>query len=172
MITDVPGSSIVQTDSSSRDVAVGRAAGARLLDDRWPDRFATVFLLYAALVVVVAIVPPWHRFFAHENDVLSMLTIPVAPGIGYAALLAVMAVALRRRLRVAWWIMLIWWLIVPQVVRILAFVNGAPVVELVLQGIGFLLMLAVTVIALRTRHGTSSRPGACREVWARRSPSS
>lgn len=153
MITDVPGSSVTHPDPTSKKVRRrGRSAAAsRLIDDRWPDRFATIFFVYAALVVILAVVPPWHRFFAHNNDALSMLTIPVAPGVGYAALLMVMGVALRRRLRVAWWLMMVWWLILPQLVRILAFVNGAPVIELVLQGIGFVLILGVIVIAIRTR---------------------
>lgn len=143
-------------------------ARSRQLDDRWPDRFAAVFGLYAVFTTLITIVPRWHRFFAHRNDAVSMLTLPVAPGLGYAALLLVMAVALRRRLRAAWLLMLIWWLIVPQLVRILAFVRGARVVELVLQGIGFVIVLVVIVIAVRTRDQFRARrvPGSLRGAIA------
>lgn len=130
----------------------GRVTGkSRQLDDRWPDRFASVFLLFAVLVAVITLVPSWHRFFARRVDAVSMLTIPVAPGFGYAALLLVMAVALRRRLRAAWWLMLIWWLLIPQIFRVIAVVQGVPLSHGVLQAIGFVLMTAVTVLAVRAR---------------------
>ena len=83
-------------------------------DDRWPDYFALGMLAFALFVFVVALVPPWHRYFAQPNDAVSVLTIPIVPSLVYAALLAVMGVALRRRLRAAWWILVVWWLVLPR----------------------------------------------------------
>src|SRR5262245_30949405 len=88
-------------------------------DDRWPDRFATGMLLAAAFVTVIAVVRPWHHAFLKPDDAISLLLIPIVPSLVYAALLLVMGVALRRRLRAAWWILLGWWLLVPEVTRVL-----------------------------------------------------
>ena len=82
-----------------------RVGGSFLRDDRWPDFFATAMLLASVFVLVVSIVGPWRRYFAREYDWVSILTIPIVPGLVYAALLLVMAEALRRRLRAAWWLL-------------------------------------------------------------------
>ena len=136
-----------------------------LLDDRWPDRFATAMLVASAFVLIITFVPPWHRYFAREWDFISLLTIPQFPGLVYAALLLVMAVGLRRRLRAAWWLLLIWWLILPQLGRI-AFLIGdrTTVVQTVLLIIGLVAMTAVIVLLFRTRSQFSARrvPGNLR----------
>ena len=131
---------------------------SRLRDDRWPDRFAAAMLFFSLFVLVISVVLPWRRYFAHQYDVISMLTIPVLPGFVYAALLAVMAVALRRRLRAAWWLLLIWWLIVPEVIRIVSLATGGSR----LQILGLVLMGAVIVIAIRSRAQFTARgvPGS------------
>ena len=130
---------------TSRERGVQRYLPA---DDRWPDRFASAMFLAAAFVVVVAVVPPWHRYFLQDDDPLSLLTIPIVPGLAYAALLLVMGVALRRRLRAAWWLLLGWWLVIPQIGRILDIVAGHDVV---LASIGFVLISLVTVQLVRVR---------------------
>ena len=94
------------------------------LDDRWPDRFAAVMFLASALVLVSAAIPSLRHYFAQDDDVVSMLTIPIIPNIVYAALLACIAVALHRRLRAAWWVLVIWWLLLPQVGRIVDLADG------------------------------------------------
>ena len=104
---------------------------------------------FALFVFVVALVPPWHRFFARADDVVSVLTIPIVPSLIYASLLAVMGVALRRRLRIAWWILLIWWLVLPELSRVAHIATGDDMP--VLQGIGFVIVLAVIVLAVRAR---------------------
>ncbi len=120
----------------------------RLSDDRWPDRFAGTTYLAAIFVAVVAVVPAWRHYFSRPDDVVSLLTIPIVPSLVYAALLSVIAVALRRRLKAAWWILLAWWLVLPQVARVVAMVEGDNVV---LNATGFALMAAVLAIAIRTR---------------------
>ena len=83
-----------------------RPAPTRTLDDRWPDRFAAVMYAFAAFTVVVSCVADWRAYFARPEDVVSALTIPVVPSLTYAALLAVLGAALRRRIRAAWWLAL------------------------------------------------------------------
>ena len=118
-------------------------------DDRWPDYFALGTLAFALFVFVVAIVPPWHEYFDQADDVVSVLTIPIVPSLIYASLLAVMGVALRRRLRAAWWVLLVWWLILPQLARVEHVISGDQ--KPVLQAIGFVIVLAVIAVAVRAR---------------------
>ena len=134
-------------------------------DDRWPDRFAGAALIFAAFVFVVALVPPWHHYFAQTNDLVSLLLIPIVPSLVYAALLLVMAEALRRRLRTAWWIMVIWWLALPEIGRVIDIVDGDDVA---LNAIGFVLVAAVIVLAVRTRPQFAARrvPGSLRGAIA------
>jgi lysyl-tRNA synthetase, class II len=136
------------TTTDDRSAAArGPGWASRLLDDRWPDRFAAAMLFFSGFVLLITFIPPLRQYFARSYDVVSMLTIPVVPGFVYAALLAVMAVALRRRLRAAWWLLVIWWLIVPELARIASLLTGGPW----LQIIGLVLMGLVTVIAIRSR---------------------
>jgi lysyl-tRNA synthetase class 2 len=134
-----------------------------LRDDRWPDVFATAMLLASAFVLVISLVGPWRRYFAREYDWVSLLTIPIVPGLVYAALLLVLAEALRRRLRAAWWLLTIWWVVFPEVGRILFLLSGrGPVSAIVLQSLGLLLMGFVLVVLIRSRHQFSARrvPGS------------
>jgi lysyl-tRNA synthetase class 2 len=117
-------------------------------DDRWPDQFATGMLVAATFVAVVAVVPPWHRAFLGTDDPVSLLVIPVVPSLVYAALLLVMGVALRRRLRAAWWLLVGWWLVVPELGRVLLLVEGT---EVLLASVGLVVMGVVTVLAVRAR---------------------
>ena len=117
-------------------------------DDRWPDRFAGAALLFAAFVLVVAVVPPWRDYFSRPDDIVSVLLIPIVPSLVYSALLLVMAEALRRRLRAGWWVMVIWWLVLPEVGRVTRFVDGD---DRVLNAVGFVAAGAVIVLALRSR---------------------
>ena len=50
---------------------------------------------------------------------MSALTIPVYPSLAYAALLAVLGAALRRRISAAWWLTFVWWLLLPEIARVL-----------------------------------------------------
>lgn len=117
------------------------------LDDRWPDRFAAAMFLASGFALVVAAVPPWRDYFSRPDDVVSMLTIPLIPNIVYAALLASVGIALHRRMRAAWWILLIWWVVLPQVGRIVRLADGGSPVNL----IGFALIGVVFVVLLRSR---------------------
>ena len=115
------------------------------LDDRWPDYFAAAMFVFAAFVVIVALIPPWRNYFAGAQDVVSMLTVPIVPSLVYAALFTAMGVALRRRLRAAWWILVLWWLILPELARIASLIDGGPVVQIV----GLVLIAGVLVVAWR-----------------------
>ena len=70
---------------------------------------------FAVLTLVTALVCGSRWYFTEPWDAVSALTVPILPGFDYAALLVVMAVALRRRLRAAWWLLVICgWLVLPE----------------------------------------------------------
>ena len=75
----------------------------------------------------------------------SMLTIPIVPNLVYGALLISVRVALRRRLRAAWWVFVIWWIIIPQLVKSYSIISGGPL----LQTAGLMIMSAVLVTLWR-----------------------
>ncbi len=134
-------------------------------DDRWPDRFAAAALIFSAFVAVVSLVPDWRRFFSESDDPVSQLLIPIVPNLVYAALLFVMGIALRRRLRSAWWVMFLWWLLLPEIARVVGLIEGP---ERVLPAIGLVLAGAVIVIAIQARPQFSARrvPGSARAAIA------
>jgi lysyl-tRNA synthetase, class II len=122
--------SVVSVDTQTGGTTRATPSGTRntriaiLHDDRWPDRFAALMLAASGLVLLATFIPPWHRYFGRDWDIVSALTIPLVPSLVYGALLFVMAVALRRRLRAAWWLLVIWWLILPQLSRIVFVIAG------------------------------------------------
>lgn len=138
--------------SAPRDARPAAPGGTRP-DDRWPDRFASLMFIVSALVVVVTVVPPWRRYFDQPVDVLSQLTLPVIPNLVYAALLATVGIALHRRMRAAWWILLIWWGVLPQIGRIDRFVQNPSVAD----AVGFVLVTAAIVVLLRARRQFAAR---------------
>ncbi len=115
-----------------------------LHDDRWPDRFAAALYLFGAFTIVVAIVPSWRHYFSRSDDLLSVLTIPIVPSLVYGALLFVVGAALRRRLSVAWWIFVIWWLLLPELSRIVSLLDEFRVDV----ALGLVLVGAAIVVAL------------------------
>jgi len=129
---------------SDRRPTVGESSR---LDDRWPDRFAALMFLASGLVLVSAVVPPWRRYFAHEDDLVSMLALPIIPNLVYAALLASVGIALHRRMRSAWWILVVWWVVLPQLGRVVRLLEGGSPAN----AIGFVLITAVLVVLIRSR---------------------
>ncbi len=116
---------------------------------------------FAALVVVATFIPPLRRYFLQWHDIVSMLTIPIVPNLVYAALLISVGVALRRRLRAAWWIFVIWWIILPQLGRIFSIINGGPLLQIA----GLVIMSVVLVIIWRARPQFQAR-GSRRNLFA------
>ena len=108
---------------------------------------ATAMFAFAALVVVARLIPPLRRYFEQGYDVVSMLTIPIVPNLVYAALLIAVGVALRRRLRAAWWVLVIWLIIIPQLARIYSIITGGPLLQIA----GLVIMTAVLVIVWRAK---------------------
>ena len=133
-----------------------------VIDDRWPDRCAAVMLAFASFVTVIAVVEPWRDYFERPTDPVSTLTIPIVPSLVYAALLLVMAVALRRRLTASWWLLLGWWLVVPEVSRVVDLVRG-PTWQ---AAVGLVLNAVAIVALLRSRRQFSARrtPGNLRRA--------
>jgi lysyl-tRNA synthetase, class II len=117
------------------------------LDDRWPDRLAAITFLVACFCFVVTLVPSWRQYFGKSDDVVGVLTVPIVPSLVYAALLVVMAVALRRRLQMAFWVFLLWWLVIPEIARVVALARG----DSWLNAVGLVLMGAVIVLVVRVR---------------------
>lgn len=142
--TTTAGEAAAVTTPPDRRPTVG---GSDRLDDRWPDRFAAVMFLASGFVLVSAAIPPWRQYFAREDDVVSMLTMPIIPNLVYAAQLASVGIALHRRMRAAWWVLVIWWVVLPQLDRILRVVDGGSPINLV----GFVLISVVFVVLLRAR---------------------
>ena len=143
------------TDGASDEVEPAATKPARvqvLNDDRWPDRLASAMFAFAFLVVVSTFILPLRRYFRHY-DAVSMLTIPIVPNLVYAALLIAIGIALRRRLRAAWWIFVIWWIILPQIVRIVSLATGGSLIQIG----GLVIMSAVFVILLRAKHQFQAR---------------
>ena len=128
--------------------AASRAVPNRALDDRWPDRFAAVMYSFAVFTIVVSSMPDWRAYFARPEDVVSAMTIPVYPSLAYAALLAVMGAALRRRISAAWWLTFVWWLLVPEVARVLFLLEDWDWPS----AIGLALAAAAMVLAWRVRY--------------------
>src|SRR5215218_554659 len=142
--------------------AAQKPAGIQVLrDDRWPDRLATAMFVFSALVVVATFVPPLRRYFRQWHDIVSMLTIPIVPNLVYAALLIAVGIALRRRLRAAWWIFVIWWIILPQLARIFSIISGGPLLQIA----GLVIMTAVLVILWRAKPQFQAR-GRLRNLLA------
>ncbi|WP_456787834.1 bifunctional lysylphosphatidylglycerol synthetase/lysine--tRNA ligase LysX [Cellulomonas sp. P5_C5] len=149
-MTDVATQAEEAPEASERHPAVGQPAR---LDDRWPDRFAAFMFLASALVLVSAAIPSLRRYFMQPDDVVSVLTIPIIPNIVYAALLACIGVALHRRLRAAWWVLVLWWLLLPQVGRVVELADGGSP----LNAVGLVLVTAGLVVAVRARPQFSAR---------------
>ncbi|MCD9154913.1 bifunctional lysylphosphatidylglycerol synthetase/lysine--tRNA ligase LysX [Aeromicrobium duanguangcaii] len=122
--------------------------------NRWPDLFAAAWFAFAAFVLVITVVPPWYRFFAASEDPVSLLVVPVLPGFVYASLIYVVAVALRRRLRLALITVVLWWFVVPSVGRVLAVADGE---NLALNLIGLAVSVAVVTLAWRVRDEFTAR---------------
>jgi lysyl-tRNA synthetase class 2 len=150
-----------RTPAEAEPAAHKAAITQVLRDDRWPDRLATAMFAFAALVVVATFIPPLRRYFLQWHDVVSMLTIPIVPNLVYAALLISVGVALRRRLRAAWWIFVIWWIIIPQLARIFSIISGGPLLQIA----GFVIMSAVLVIVWRAKPQFQAR-GKLRNLLA------
>jgi lysyl-tRNA synthetase class 2 len=137
-----------RTPADKAEAGAEKPVRTRLLrDDRWPDWLATAMFAFAALVVVATFIPSLRRYFLRWHDVISMLTIPIVPNLVYAALLIAMGIALRRRLRTAWWLLIIWWIILPQLGRIYSIITGGPLLQIV----GLVIMSLVLVIVWRAR---------------------
>src|SRR4029453_7469196 len=133
----------VEAEPAAHKPAITRV----LRDDRWPDWLATGMVAFAALVVVATLVSPLRRYFLKWDAAVSLFAIPIVPNLVYAALLISVGVALRRRLRAAWWIFVIWWIILPQLVRIFSIIGGGPLLQIA----GLVIMSVVLVILWRAR---------------------
>jgi lysyl-tRNA synthetase class 2 len=142
------------TAASAPGSGLLRSSLARLRDDRWPERLAAAVFLASTLVLIASLLPVLRLYFDQPDDLVSLLTIPIVPNLVYAALLFAMAVALRRRLRAAWWLAFLWLLVLPEARRIRLLVDGDRRTALI---VGAGLVAVVIVLAIRVRPQFSAR---------------
>ena len=122
-----------------------------------------MMLGFAGIVLVVAVVEPWRDYFQMRADPISALSIPLVPTLVYASLLFVMGVALRRRLRAAWWLLIVWWLVLPEVARVVDLATGRGDW---FQAVGVVVAGAAIIVLLRARRQFSAHrvPGHLRKA--------
>ena len=137
----------------------------RGIDDRWADWFAGGMLVLAVVVAIISLVPSWHGYFARDGDIISILIVPVVPSLVYAAVCAVMSAALRRRLRAAWWVLVLWWFALPTAGRLWSLSDGQSAGTATLLVIGTIVGITLTVLAVLARAQFQARrvPGS---LWA------
>ncbi|GAA4800574.1 bifunctional lysylphosphatidylglycerol synthetase/lysine--tRNA ligase LysX [Actinomycetospora chlora] len=80
----------------------GRSATARFAD-RVPDLLAGYLAFVAVFCAVTAIVPPLRAPLAWLRTAIEVVSVEAPPSLATATFLAILASALRRRMRAAWW---------------------------------------------------------------------
>lgn len=88
---------------------VAREASRRRRIARVPDILATLFAVIAWLCVLLALVPLLRDRTEPVRVAAEYLSIPIRPNLAYAAFLGLMAASLRRRTRLAWWIVVLFY---------------------------------------------------------------
>src|SRR4051794_36087369 len=84
---------------------VPRARGRRL--ERVPDLLASYLVFVAAFAALLAVFPMLRGPLHWPRVAVEYVSITVTPNVAYAIVLALLAAACRRRLRVAWWLVLL-----------------------------------------------------------------
>ncbi|WP_159807816.1 bifunctional lysylphosphatidylglycerol synthetase/lysine--tRNA ligase LysX [Cellulomonas citrea] len=133
-------------------------------DDRWPDWLSSTCLALATLVVVASAVPGLRHYFARPDDVVSILLLPVLPNLTYAALLVVLAVGLRRRMRSAWRAFLLLLVLLPALGRVRDVLLGERVVLNVIGLVGTVVFLVLAFHAGRQFPARSPRASGLRAL--------
>ncbi|HEX6886953.1 MAG TPA: bifunctional lysylphosphatidylglycerol synthetase/lysine--tRNA ligase LysX [Candidatus Nanopelagicales bacterium] len=134
----------------AQDVEPAPRRRRQQLSDQWPDRLAAAMFALAAFVAITSIVPVLRRYFDQPTDLLSMLLVPTVPNVVYAALLVVLGVGLLRRLRAAWWVLLIWLLALPELDRLVTIAVGDASPAIVI-GAGVVAVLLVLMLRVRSQ---------------------
>src|SRR5215471_4904608 len=104
------------TDTMARSVngapSRGRGNGSgprRPYLARVPGGLATLFAVIAWLCALLALVPLLRNRTEPIKVAAEYLAIPIRPNLAYAAFLGLIAASLRRRTRVAWWIVILFY---------------------------------------------------------------
>ena len=77
--------------------------------ERWPDRALALIgtlTVFAAWWSLIRLVVHHNRVFEHVDDVFALVNLPVGPSLFSVVLLCIVAGAVRRRMRAAWWLLL------------------------------------------------------------------
>ena len=82
--------------------AAGRSAMARFAD-RVPDLLAGYLAFVATFCAVTAIVPPLRAPLEWLRTAIEIVSVEAPPSLATATFLGILASAVRRRMRAAWW---------------------------------------------------------------------
>lgn len=132
----------------------GRTGPRRFLA-RVPDMLATLFAVIAWLCVLLALVPLLRRRAEPLTVAAEYLAIPVRPNLAYAAFLGLLAASLRRRTRVSWWFVVLFYF-GPS---FLGSVAGSFTAPPLLVGAGVLFVLLGVTVAARREFNARLEPG-------------
>lgn len=141
--------------TGARPVRRGPLRRVPLRDDRWPDWLASLCFGMAVLSLVVAVVPPWRRYFFRTDDLVSAVVIPVVPNLVYVAVLVGLGIGLRRRLRPAWWAFFILLVVLPGLGRVGFVAAGTNRWQ---NAVGLLVTVVLFVAMLASRRYFAARP--------------
>jgi len=128
----------------------GRSNGPRSRRDRAvlrvPGLLATLFAVIAALCALLALVPLLRSRSEQLQVAAEYLAIPLRPNLAYAAFLGLIAASLRRRTRVSWWIVVLFYFGPSFIGSLVGGFSQPPL--FISAGILFVL-LGLTVVARR-----------------------
>jgi lysyl-tRNA synthetase class 2 len=140
------------SDTASRASVPARAVrpGGGRRPETWPARvpgwLATLFAAIGWVCAALALVPLLRNRSEPVREAAEYLAIPVRPNLAYAAFLGLIAASLRRRTRLSWWIVVLFYF-GPAFLGSLAAGFSKPV--LFVSAAVLLVLLAVTIRARR-----------------------
>ena len=105
---------------AERKPPVGPSRLSRFLD-QVPHIVAVYLAFVAVFCVLTAIFPFLREPFAWLRWIIESFTFSAAPNLADATLLAILAAAVGRRMRVAWWILMLLWVIPDWLVSFFSF---------------------------------------------------
>src|SRR3954465_10241242 len=129
--------------------------------ERVPDLLASYLGFVAAFSALLAVFPILRRALYWVRIAVEYVSIPVTPNLAYAIVLSLLAGACRRRLRAAWWLVLLVLAIPAVLTRLGQTVSGQfaylPAVVVTGTAVGFL-VAARRQFTARIQRGNGGEP--------------
>ncbi|MDT5027713.1 MAG: lysyl-tRNA synthetase, class, partial [Micromonosporaceae bacterium] len=103
------------SDTTARTTSAGQVRPrqprhkSRRVISRVPDALATLFAVIAWLCALLALVPLLRNRTEPVRVAAEYLSIPIRPNLAYAAFVGLIAASLRRRTRISWWIVVLFY---------------------------------------------------------------